>query len=192
MRTTYVVLVLTMLSAASSYGFDIGATAGIQSNYSPCLSLCAASKEFGKSGFSGELALGAWYDWQHPYYLTASEYTYPTWDSKDKVGLHSSARILYSGESGARRHGYIAWITLGAGAGYETRADGMGDIVDTWTFSPATVQLARFSVRTGVTQELNTEISFRQAWDKPPYFLRRASSYMSLGVGYRFSVWGER
>ncbi|MBL0061673.1 MAG: hypothetical protein IPP40_09390 [bacterium] len=30
MRTTYVVLVLTMLSAASSYGFDIGISGGIR------------------------------------------------------------------------------------------------------------------------------------------------------------------
>ncbi len=30
MRTTYVVLVLTMMSAASSYGFDLGISGGIR------------------------------------------------------------------------------------------------------------------------------------------------------------------
>ena len=183
MKKTLFVAALIAISVQAR-AVELGAALGMRDDYAPNLELSV------NAGKWAELVAGAWYDWHHLRYLTQNAYSGYYGEPADRAGLHTSARVLYSGESGARADRSAVWLALGVGAGFESRTGfDDNDVADTWTLVPAIEQVLRLSVRTGAAQEICTEVTFREAWCKPPYDFYRASTSLTLGVGYWFSVW---
>ncbi len=188
------IIIASLLISMNAHAVELGAGLGMRNDYAPYLAFSTASGYWGKTGFCAEYVVGSWYDWQQRYAVHHTGIATPAYTEygkleTDKLGINSTVRVLFSGERGARARNLIAWITVGGGIGYESRTSNpYGGIVDTWTLVPVIEQVLRFSVRTGVKQEIFTELVFREAWYKPPYHMEAASTAMTLGVGYRFSV----